>query len=748
MGHSILCEFFSSHSRYTKFFSSMSSNAYNSAYRKLDVLRSRGSNYGSKISYSESLHDTSNSWDSKPPREHPGRDQASPVGNSWDGKWSEAYPGLDQARAAGAPLDERLYVASSAGASLERRADSRSTGLLFGRGTQDASQGSARMGASQGPMMVLSAVDPSFVGERRDVAGSSTNPFVSQGSRPGYIADPRALEFLGSTLPVTKADSIHSSRENHGKASSGKEPVAPTFTALLADEFAAVVAKIPLQGELSDEQVKSVVSPGPSVTSVSIASSQTGSSISDVSVGSDMARAHASAMSALQLEKETLNLEFEELIKKDKCHILVTDTAMIGLRGSVSTAPLDSRVYTSSEVQVLQTKLDLFEKLLDKKTADLLDLENGTRIYMIKTQREIETLKQENVSLVQDKSKLFENLLLTQDNACKIQEKLCVKLQEQNHIIQALTQCKNERCVRIKELEQSVERLVAEKRLGVSMQGEGYVCVDNPGQKMCIQAYASQDVVMAMKCLNKEILEKKLDELYSKQVIEEEIAEITEKLVQDVGMEIFMQVVQELPKIPDTKNVSEVVEEAGAGPVVQKLQAGSSSKEAKPSYKDVTEHLKKQSYSPEAFMRILEDESVVKELEKYPFFQAVFSIQALKQNLPRFCEDILHEANQLYGRKLDIGNHTLIGMLKVILLERKHFSPERLQKFRTSGEFHNSCIPTGKPTENLNAFDGTAMSYERDARNFFKYFVTVYLTWKTDASDLFAELVKQFQNDY
>jgi hypothetical protein len=368
---------------------------------------------------------------------------------------------------------------------------------------------------------------------------------------------------------------------------------------------------------------------------------------------------------------------------------------------------------------------------------------------MIKTQREIEILKEDNVSLVQDKSEWIENLFLIEDNACKIQEKLCDKIQQQNHTIQALTQCMNERGVLIKGLEQSVERLVAEKRLDVSMQGEGFVCVDNPGEKMCIQAYANQDVVMAMKCLNKEILEKKLDELYSKQVFEEEIAEITEKLVQDVRMEIYMQVVQELPEIPDTKNVSEVVEEAGASPVAREEPAGLLSTDEKLTFETETLSLRAKPYSRHAFTRILKDHAFVECLLPYPFFGAVFDNRSLRDNLHLFAEDIIREGCVLFGRELTPTNDQIICCLKEILLERKKFSPDHLKAYVDgTGDFYFTCFPDGKPSANLGAFDYTQMSFKSNPIMFFNYFIRVYVSWNTDASNLFAQLVAQTEKEY
>lgn len=723
----------------------------NNAYKKMgEGLRPRSdkqpsaggdSNYGSQVSYSASLHGSSGSWDFKPPRAHPGRgqalavsgswdskppgehigrDQARPVGGSWDGKRSEVYPERHQARAAGAPVDDSLYAASSAGASLERRADRRSMGLFFGRGTQDASQDSASMSASQGPMMGLSAVDPGFVGERRNDAGSSTNPFVS----------------LGSRLPVTKADSIHSSRENHGKASSGNEPVAPTFTALLAEDFAAVIAKIPLQGEFSDALIKSVVSP--SVSSGSIGSSMR-SNVSKYSIDDDKA-----SELLVQAEERKQQAALEATFAADPSHIVMHDLGTSGLRASVSTAPSKYCVEAlhdieSLKIQLAKSQLDHDNCKLDLQKSELKFQKYNTEVldYVDKAEATILGWNQKMFDLSLESADALETVLHTQ-------ERLIKKICEQECSLQACSLLLKKREEQIEELRRENAQVVDTDRAGFPRNGE-WVSVKNPGEKLYIQRNVSLDAIEAMKILDKELLIKKLEEEKLKREMEEEIlAEIVGQNVVQVVPEVFAEVraeiVEEVPR--------KVVAEAGAGPVAQDLRVVSSPKEEKPSYEDVIEHLKKQSYSPDAFMRILEDESVVKELEPYPFFRAVFSSQALKQNLPRFCEDILREADQLWGRKLNIGNYTLMCMLRVILVERKPFSPERLQKFRATGDFHNSCIPTGKPTENINAFDGTAMSFEKDTRNFFKYFVTVYLTWGTDASILFAELVAQMQKEY
>ena len=715
------------------------------------------SNYDSQAPRSGSLHGTSNSWgaesfrehpgrqdravsgswDSKPLREHPGRDQASPVGNSWGGKWSEDYPARDQDRFAGAPADERLYVASKAGRGPEKMADFRGPDYISEQGMGDLTRYVQGNSAPQGSMAGLAAGGPSVTGGRHGVGMSPTNPFASRGSHGSFITDSRVLGFAGPSLPIGKGDSIDPSRENDGKASSGKEHVDSPFAPLLAMEFAAVVAKIPVKGELSEALLKSVVTS--SVSSGSIGSFQARSSFSGDSVGSDLFRAHESAISASEREQQAA---LEDTFAADTSHIVMHDLGTSGLRASVSTAPSEYCVEALRDIEYL--KIQLAKSQLDHENCKM-DLEQS-ELKLQKYNGEVEAYVGEVAAeILRWKTRMFDLSLESADaleTVLNTQEKLIEKIRDQQCSLEASSLLLKKREEQIEELLRANAQLVDVDRAGFPRNGE-WVPVGNPGEKLYIQRNVSLDVIKAMGILDKELLTKKLEEEKLKREIEEEIlAEIFARTVVQVVPEVFAEICKEIGEVP-----RQVVEEAGAGPVAQKLQAESSPKEEKPSHEYVIEHLKKQSYSPDAFTRILEDDSVVKDLEKYPFFQAVFSSQALKQNLPRFCEDILHEADKLYGRKLNIGNAALLSMLKVILLERKPFSLESLRNFRVNGVFHNSCIPTGKPSENLDAFDDTAMSFHNDTKTFFKYFVTVYVSWKTDASDLFVELVAKIRDD-
>lgn len=683
------------------------------------------SKYGSQAPRSGSLHGTS---------------------NSWGGKWSDDYSARDQDRFSGAPVDERLYVASSAGADLEGHADSRSTGPFFGRGTQDASHISARMGASQGPMMGLLAGDPGFVRERRDVAGSSTNPFVFQGSRLGSIADPRVFGFAEPTLPRGKADSLHSSVQSQAGASNDK---AATKPAILSKEFNELLAICLAQDQLTDDQVRFVVSPGDSRRSIG---SSMRSDVSKCLIDDDKA-----SQLLLQAEERKKQAALEDTFAADASHIVMHGLGTSGLRASVSTAPSEYCVEALREIESL--KIQLAKSQLDHKNCKM-DLEQS-ELKLQKYNGEVEAYVHEvNVATLGWKQRMFALSLECADALETVlitQEKLIVRMRDQQCSLEASSLLLKKREEQIEELLRANAQLVDMDRADFPRNDE-WVPVENPGEKLYIQRNVSLDAVKAMKSLDHDFLFSRLHVKYCEQQSKETFKDLFMEMIIGVVEDAVAECMEESPVTTDNKGVSdavdkireeavmdavtEVVEKATAGPVVQKLQAESSSEEEKPTYNEDTLFLTKQPYSREGLTRILEDKSVTEELEQFPFFKAVFTSAALKENLHRFCEDLIREANALWDQTLEFTNLNVIMMLKRVMLERKDYSPKNRQAFISTGsDFHNSCIPTGKPTANLNAFDYTAMSFSRDRKLFFNYFVSVYVSWGTDDSDLFVELV-------